>query len=508
MDVQIAWLVTLASVVILVLVVIRSRRDRAALQRLDRALRTLEQGKAPRPIQPLVSGPGVVTAATFDEVAATLERRIAQQEQDRQQLGAVLSGMSEAVLAVDHRRRLVFANPSADRLFGLNDRAVGRLVPEVIRSPRIHEAIDATLSRTEPYQGEIVVAHVGGEAPPRAAPERIVSVHGTPLPGAPHQGAVLVLHDITELRQLERMRRDFVANVSHELKTPLASVRAYVETLLDGAINDEAVNEHFLRQIDQQAERLNQLILDLLTLARIESLRESSSGSEPMAIVPAVRDRTDAQRDRAIARKLRYILQVQPEAEDALVEADEEALRQILDNLIDNAIKYTPEGGRIRIVCRLDDMDLGAPFANTAMPRRRITPKGARTSASVALGSHVTLEVVDTGLGIPHAELPRIFERFYRVDKARSRDLGGTGLGLAIVKHMVQALDGQIEVESRLGAGTTFRVRLPRYFGTRDEPAVTMDPAARSRRVPASGSTTSPSERSPESVVDPSVYRS
>jgi two-component system phosphate regulon sensor histidine kinase PhoR len=260
---------------------------------------------------------------------------------------------------------------------------------------------------------------------------RVLAVHGTPLPGSPPAGAVLVFHDVTELRRLERMRQDFVANVSHELKTPLASIKAYTETLLDWALHDENVNTRFLKRIEEQAERLNQLILDLLSLARLESGQEVYE-HKPLALAPLVGSCIESHRGRAEARNLCLSLDLGPLDDETLIMADEEAIRQILDNLIDNAIKYTPEGGSVRVTCRMG-------------------------------GELVALEVADTGIGIPRDDLPRVFERFYRVDKARSRELGGTGLGLSIVKHLVQSIGGQITVDSRVGEGTRFTVQLPRY---------------------------------------------
>ena len=244
---------------------------------------------------------------------------------------------------------------------------------------------------------------------------RVLAVHGTPLPGSPPPGAVLVFHDVTELRRLERMRQDFVANVSHELKTPLASIKAYTETLLDWALHDESVNVRFLERIEEQADRLNQLILDLLSLARLESGQEVFEHG-PLALAPLLDACVESHRGRAVAKSLSLSLELGPLDDRTLVLADEEAVRQIVDNLIDNAIKYTPDGGSVRVSCRLD-------------------------------GDEIAIEVADTGIGIPRDDLPRVFERFYRVDKARSRELGGTGLGLSIVKHLVQSIGGQITVD-------------------------------------------------------------
>jgi two-component system, OmpR family, phosphate regulon sensor histidine kinase PhoR len=372
-------------------------------------------------------GPVGRLVRTFNTTAPQLEARLGQLERDRQQLRAVLSGMAEGVIAVDGRRRLLFANASADRLFGLSEDAVGRMVAELIRSPQVQEAVDTSLAGPGTYRGEI---GLDSREPLAPSPARVLEVLGTRLPGDPSAGAVLVFHDVTDLRRLERMRQDFVANVSHELKTPLASIKAFTETLLDWALHDETVNVRFLQQIAEQADRLDQLVLDLLSLARLESGQEVYEHL-PLALAPVVHTASEAHRGRAEAKGIDFridLIGLDPGIE---VRADEEAIRQILDNLIDNAIKYTPQRGRLIV-------------------------------SSQVVGDEVSLAVTDTGVGIPRADLPRIFERFYRVDKARSRELGGTGLGLAIVKHLVQSLGGRVDVTSRQGSGSKFTVRLPR----------------------------------------------
>jgi two-component system phosphate regulon sensor histidine kinase PhoR len=254
------------------------------------------------------------------------------------------------------------------------------------------------------------------------------------LPGelAP-SGAVLVVQDVTELRRLERLRQDFVANVSHELKTPLSVIKACVEALIDGAVEDPEARRPFLDQVADQSERLHALILDLLSLARIES-GEALLDFQPVLLDEVVHDCLDRHRPRVEAKQLQ-LEAVPPPSEGLAVLADDEALGQILDNLVDNAVKYTPPGGRVRV---------------------RWFPSGEQ----------VALEVEDTGPGIAARDLPRIFERFFRVDRARSRQLGGTGLGLAIVKHLAQAMHGSVRAASTLGEGTTFTVCLPRAVGS------------------------------------------
>ena len=419
----------LAVLVVIVLAGVVLARWASALGEITKDVAALGKGQPTRPILTRVGGPVGRLARLFDSVAPQLESRIARLEQDRQQLRAVLSGMAEGVIAIDARRRLLFANASANRLFGLDAASVGRLVPELIRSPRVQEAVEATLAGPEPYQGEISLAN---REPMLRVHNRVLAVHGTPLPGSPPPGAVLVFHDVTELRRLERMRQDFVANVSHELKTPLASIKAYTETLLDWALHDENVNVRFLNRIDEQADRLNQLILDLLSLARLESGQEVYDHG-PLALAPTIASCVESHRARVEAKNLALTLDLGALDDQTLVRADEEAIRQILDNLIDNAIKYTSGGGSVRVTSRV----------------------GEET---------VAVEVADSGIGIPRDDLPRVFERFYRVDKARSRELGGTGLGLSIVKHLVQSIGGQIAVTSRVGVGSQFTVTLPRFL--------------------------------------------
>jgi two-component system phosphate regulon sensor histidine kinase PhoR len=349
-----------------------------------------------------------------------LAARIARLEQDRQQLRTILSGMVEGVVALDPEQRILFANDRAGELLELSAQpSVGRRFWEVIRQRALLDVVRRALDQPEPRREEIVW---NGAA-------RSLTVHAARLPGAPPRGAVLVLHDTTELRRLERLRQDFVANVSHELKTPLSVIKACVETLLDGAVDDPDHRGPFLERIGQQSDRLYSLILDLISLGRIESGSELFD-FQPVRVAAVARACLERHQARAEARQ--QTLEAEGEGDDELTAwADEEAVDQILDNLVDNAVKYTPEGGRIRVRWR-------------------------------AQADLVFLEVSDTGIGIPSHDLPRIFERFYRVDKARSRELGGTGLGLAIVKHLAQALRGTIRASSTVGEGTTFVVGLPR----------------------------------------------
>jgi two-component system phosphate regulon sensor histidine kinase PhoR len=359
-------------------------------------------------------------AKTFNEMSRRLADQFDQLETDRQQLRTILGGMVEAVIAVDGDRRIVFANEAAGRFLEFDpERAVGRPFWELSRQPLLQEVIDRALSGTSAQRVEVDL---------KGPNSRHLAVYAAPMPSqALQRGAVLVANDISELRRLERLRQDFVANVSHELKTPLSVIKACVEALLDGAIDDVEVRKPFLDQVSDQADRLHALILDMLSLARIES-GEEMLDLEDVSMSDTVIDCLERHRPRADAKSIELHAESPPSK--LKVRADAEALFQILDNLVDNAVKYTPEKGKIQV----------------------------RWNAE---GGYVSLQVQDTGPGIPERDLPRIFERFYRVDKARSREVGGTGLGLAIVKHLVQAMKGSIQASSQLGRGTIFTVRLP-----------------------------------------------
>jgi two-component system phosphate regulon sensor histidine kinase PhoR len=418
------WLTVSGSFAVLLLSRWLSQRISRPLEELMHAAEHIGVGnKRPRVLLD-VSSEVASLGHTFNDMSERLATRIARLEEDRQQLRTILSGMVEGVVALDAEQRILFANDRATDLLELATQApVGRRLWEVVRQRRLLDMVQRALERPEPLQEEI---NWTGATP------RSLTLHAARLPGEPSRGAVLVLHDTSELRRLERLRQEFVANVSHELKTPLSVIKACVETLQLGAVEDDENRGAFLERIAEQSDRLHALILDLLSLARIESGTELFEfASVPVA--PVVEGCLERHRTRAEGRRQRLHIGNNGDSadENSTVWADEEAFGQILDNLVDNAVKYTPEGGAIRVSWRLD-------------------------------GEQVCLEVADNGIGIPEHDLPRIFERFYRVDKARSREMGGTGLGLSIVKHLVQALRGSIGATSRIGEGSIFTVRLPR----------------------------------------------
>src|SRR5262245_39389490 len=360
-------------------------------------------------------------ARSFNEMSARLAEQIDRLETERHQLRAILGGMAEGVVAVGAGQRVLFANDAAGRMLEFDPAAaVGRPLYEMNRQPAVQGLIERARKTGRPQREEMELT--------KPVP-RHLTVYVAPLAGEESPGAILVLGDTSDLRRLEQVRQEFVANVSHELKTPLAVVAACAETLLDGAAEDAEARGPFLRQIADQTERLHALILDLLSLARIES-GEEVLDFRAVPVAAIVASSIDRHRPRAEAKRM--TLEAVPPPDNLAVWADEEAVGQILDNLVDNAVKYTAEGGTVRV-------------------RWEAGPIG------------VSLKVEDNGPGISERDLPRIFERFYRVDRARSRELGGTGLGLAIVKHLAQAMRGTVQAVSEVGKGTTFTVSLPRF---------------------------------------------
>jgi two-component system phosphate regulon sensor histidine kinase PhoR len=358
-------------------------------------------------------------ARSVDQVQDYLTEHFAELRSSRDQLSTVLNAMIEAVIVIDDRQRVVLRNASASRLFRLPAESIGRPLFELVRQPQLLNWVEMTLSAREVAGGELTLT---------TPTPRTLSVRVQPLPeGSTGGRAMVVATDISQLRRLEEIRQEFVANASHELKTPLASIQACLETLVDGgAIDDHEVRDQFLKMMSEQSERMDHLIRDLLSLTRIEN-DEADLDLHPVDLGVLVAQSVGRQSQTAERKSI--ALRVEPPAEPIQPLGDEESLEHILDNLIDNAVKYTDAGGQVIIRWRRE-------------------------------GDGCLLEVQDSGIGIPQQHLDRIFERFYRVDRARSREVGGTGLGLSIVKHLVQNQGGDIRVASQMGKGTTFSVRL------------------------------------------------
>ena len=368
---------------------------------------------------------------------ARLREKIDDLQEERAKATAILDGMVEGVIAVDAHEGIVLMNERARAMFGVGPaRGEGKPLPEVIRSAELHELFRATRAGGQevPLRRELRLGH------PVA---RMLEINAVPLRlGAGDSGAVMVLHDVTALRRLERVRTEFVANVSHELRTPLTAIQGYLETLLGGALEERRHARRFLEIAFNHTERLGRLLNDLTDLSNIE-LGKVSLRLGPVRFGEVLGSVLDIVRPKAEAGRVGLIADVEPP--DLRVNADHDRLAQILINLVDNAVKYTREGGWVTVRVRPD-------------------------------GKGVEVRVRDTGVGIPRADLPRITERFYRVDKARSRELGGTGLGLAIVKPLVLAHGGELSIDSVEGEGTTVRFTLPASGAGADQMPLPMEP--------------------------------
>jgi len=365
----------------------------------------------------------LVSAA--ERLAAVVASREQHAAREGAEVSVLLDAISEAILQLDHSGRVLRANPAARALLGLTADSIGRPVAALIRNAQLRRLLeDAT-------RGEMPAAEI-------ALDERRVVVAARGMHGAGSNGGVVVTFlDLTEVRRLEGVRRDFVANVSHELKTPLTSIRGYIETMITDPDMPQDVQRQFLDVVHRNASRLQHIVDDLLDLSRLES-----GGWVPelhdVDAATVIEDVWSSCRERAEQCRIRFVA---PDT-TATVRADPGGLRQILSNLFDNALRHTPEGGTIQV--ELHDA------TNDRAPR-----------AGNQRGRYIEFEVRDTGSGIPSDALPRIFERFYRVDPARSRADGGTGLGLSIVRHLVESMGGEISATSALGKGTTISFRLP-----------------------------------------------
>src|SRR3989338_3004618 len=394
---------------------------RKHLRRIIAVLEEVEKGNLQQRISIYSKGALGRLAQVIDRVLSGLSFRINALNREAIQGKAILTSMVEGVIAIDKDARILSLNPTAREIFNIKEQdAEGRLFLEVIRNNDISEIIQRVLKNGEPVSSELSLV---------LPVQKTFKINASAIfEESTVAGCVLVIHDITQMRRLERVRSDFVANVSHELKTPLTSIKGFVETLLEGAIDDKENNREFLRIIREQASRLDNLINDLVDLASLEEcgivLNKQEVNFKELA-------------DKILAGFEGQLKNKEIEAGNELpgnliVKADKDKIEQVFTNLIDNAVKFNRSKGTIMIY------------------------------AEETADSKIKFTVKDTGFGIPVKDIPRIFERFYRVDKARSRGLGGTGLGLSIVKHIIELHKGSVGVESAEGRGSEFFFTLPK----------------------------------------------
>lgn len=358
-------------------------------------------------------------ANTLNKMAQDIEDKIKEIKAQNQKLAAIFNNMIEGVIVVDKNGRIISINPTIEKIFGVSKKdAEGKMFLEAIRNNDIPEVINAVLRKGQSSSAELALMY---------PVNKIFEINASPIfDDSNVAGCLVVIHDITEIRRLETVRSDFIANVSHELKTPLTSIKGFIETLLEGALDDKENNRSFLTIIQEHAQRLNNLVNDLLSLSHLES-NEIVLEKEGINIKQQVEGVIMGFKSQLKKKNI----EVKDELPVGLsIKADKNRIEQVFTNLIDNAIKFNKEKGTIKIY-------------------------------SQDANGKIKIIVEDSGVGIPKKDIARIFERFYRVDKARSRELGGTGLGLSIVKHIVELHNGSVGAESTEGFGSKFWIVLP-----------------------------------------------
>jgi two-component system phosphate regulon sensor histidine kinase PhoR len=419
-----AWLlIVLICVLFAVSAFVSWRKWIAPWRRIDELVRQIASGERPRTF--LVDG-----GTQVQRVGLALENIFAHQQQLNQQIAGresgtqtILGAMQDGVLVVDARRYIVLMNRTFEKLFELRDAITGVPLLETVRNATLDRLIAETLRTGEAMRSELSLSDS------QTNTERRVEVGAVPIKESVDgtSGAVVLFHDITELKQLDQIRSDFVANVSHELRTPLSILRGYIETLLDNPKTSPEELSRILQVMERHSKRLGLLVDDLLSLARLESSNTKVELSQ-VRVRELFNNVTRDWNEKLAAKNLEVIVDLPPDLQT--IPADETRLQEVFYNLLENAVKYSRENGQIRL-------------------------------QAAQRGPEIVLSVSDDGIGISKDQLPRIFERFYRADKARSRELGGTGLGLAIVKHIAQLHGGRVEAESELERGTTIRLILP-----------------------------------------------
>lgn len=406
-----------------------------AIRRLVNASRKLAQGDLSARVE--LRGPLHLSdlSETMNQMARQLDDRLSTVVRQRNELGAVLSSMVEGVMAIDTEERVISINRAGCRMLGqIPTQIIGKSIQEVVRNTTLQQILEQTLRETKAMQGEALL-WVSSESKP--GEERYIQVQtGLLKDGQGKQlGAVLVLHDVTKLRRLESVRRDFVSNVSHEVKTPVSAIKAAIETLVENPELPAETSATFMQIIQRQADRMDAIVEDLLALARLEEEGRSRTEMYPEPLEPVIHHAIETCSAKAQDNAITVLTELQPGLH---AEINAPLLEQAVVNLIDNAVKYSPEGTTVLVRTRRD-------------------------------GAEAIIEVQDEGRGIEPHHLPRIFERFYRTDRARSREMGGTGLGLAIVKHVAESHGGRVSVDSFPGTGSIFRIHVVSVAGEGEE---------------------------------------
>ena len=421
-EVLFASLIVAAAAAILSLVI--SRRISSPLVALKNGAKRFAAGDLTHKLPTANCQEIDAVARAMNQMASEIDRRIATISRQRNEHKAVLSSMSEALIAVDSTQKLITLNASAAKLTGTDiSTAKGRALQEVIRNSDLQSFVTRSLASNEPQEDDITLYKEVSECYLQAKSSPLLDEQGLKI------GILVVLNDVTRIRRLEKVRRDFVANVSHELKTPITSIKGFVETLLDGAIKKPEDAARFLEIIEKQTNRMDAIIDDLLVLSKIEQQSNKTQIKlESSRIIDALQEAVELCRSKADAKQIEIKLSCD---EDISAQINLPLLEQAIVNLLDNAIKYSPSSSRVEL-------------------------------SAVESDEFISVKVTDFGSGIESHFLPRLFERFFRVDKARSRTLGGTGLGLAIVKHIADAHRGFVEVMSTPGRGSVFTINLPK----------------------------------------------
>lgn len=422
---QIWWLLTVSlGLALFVIIILGSRITARYTKPIESATNVaIELAKGnyrARTYEDHVDETGMLSAS-INILARNLQELVKAHEIQQDRLSTLIENMGSGILLIDSRGYINLVNRTYKEIFGVrSSECLDRLYYDVMQHEEIVRLVEEIFMAERKLKKQVLL--------PLGIERRAFEVYGVPILDTNQvwKGVLLVFHDITEMKKLEQMRKDFVANVSHELKTPITSIKGFTETLLDGAMHDNETLKSFLDIILKESDRLQMLIKDLLDLSKIEQhgVKLELKKLNPVTSITEVFDIL-----RGKAERKKIDLQLNACAGNLIIEGDSDRLKQVFINLINNAITYTPEGG----------------FVTVAISDQ---------------GEHVSVQVIDTGIGIERKEIPRIFERFYRVDKARSRNSGGTGLGLAIVKHIIEAHHGQIRVESKLGKGTVFTIKL------------------------------------------------